>query len=329
MPVINVPPSKRLVLINAVIAHWQGYNVRLGGTAATEFKVKGTRTVAELITLRDAYSATLTTLEGARNTRQTAAGVRDDRKTALQKRITAFNRAARYWFSDVPGQLNGLPNAPRLSANPGAFLQAFREMQTLWTAYNALTGIAGYTPPLLLPDSTALAAFTTEFGSMEAAFNDATRTTVLEKQQLGKRDTDFRLIYKSLKDYIAAVKARNLPESDIYTSLPTLTDNSTPTPRPVSNLRYTYAAATNTVTLTFDPSPSANIALYTLRQSQSAPYDPENENDIATKEPVEPFQFVLKLTMIEPSESGLFKIYTDNATGNTKASRVITIKRPA
>lgn len=95
MPKITVPPSKRLILINAFIAHWQGYNVRLCGTAATEFKVKATRTVAELITLRDAYSATLTTLEGARNARQTATGLRDDKKTALQKRITAFNRAAR------------------------------------------------------------------------------------------------------------------------------------------------------------------------------------------------------------------------------------------
>jgi len=78
MPEITIPPSKRLTLINAIIAHWQGYNIRLGGTAATEFKVKGTRTVAELITLRDAYSTTLTALEGARNARQTAAGVRDE-----------------------------------------------------------------------------------------------------------------------------------------------------------------------------------------------------------------------------------------------------------
>jgi len=61
MPDNAVTPSKRLALINAMIAHWQGYNVRLGGTAATEFKVRGTRAVAELITLRDAYSATLTT----------------------------------------------------------------------------------------------------------------------------------------------------------------------------------------------------------------------------------------------------------------------------
>ena len=42
MPDLTVTPSKRLTLINAIIAHWQGYNVRLGGTAATEFKVKGT-----------------------------------------------------------------------------------------------------------------------------------------------------------------------------------------------------------------------------------------------------------------------------------------------
>ena len=329
MPDLTVTPSKRLTLINAVIAHWQGYNVRLGGTPATEFKVKGIRVVAELITLRDAYSATLTVLEGARNVRQTAAGVRDDKKIAIQKRIPAFNRAARYWFSDVPGQLNGLPNAPKFNANAGAFLQAFRDMQTLWTQYNALTGITGYTAPLLLADGTTLATFTTEFGSLETAFNDATRTTVLEKQSLGKRDADFRVIYKFLKDYSAAIKARLAPDSDIATSLPKLYDTSSPSPRPVTNIRYTYAAATNTVTLTFDPSPSANITLYTLRQSQVAPYDPENENDIDNKPPTAPFQFVFILSTVQPGESGVFKIYTDNETGNVKASRVITIKRPA
>jgi len=37
--------------------------------------------------------------------------IHDAVKAELQKRITAFNRAARYWFADVPGQLNGLRDA--------------------------------------------------------------------------------------------------------------------------------------------------------------------------------------------------------------------------
>jgi len=48
-----------LALINAMIAHWKGYNVRLGGTAATEFKVRGTRAVAELITGNEKGSTTI------------------------------------------------------------------------------------------------------------------------------------------------------------------------------------------------------------------------------------------------------------------------------
>ena len=78
--------------------------------------------------------------------------------------------------------------------------------------------------------------------------------------------------------------------------------------------------------MTFDASPSANVTLYTLRYSPTTPYDAENENDIATKPPTAPFEFVFVATMIPAGESRDLKVYTDNAAGGAKGSRAFRVR---
>src|SRR5438309_274407 len=95
----------------------------------------GGYTRANLISDRAAIDTAITTKAASANAKQISAGNKVTARTQMTVHMKDFRQSVR---ANVPneGYVNALPVVPKFLVNKGAFVEAFRDMKTLWTKIN-------------------------------------------------------------------------------------------------------------------------------------------------------------------------------------------------
>ena len=321
-----VSPTQYIPLINSILGHWAQVNLALGGAPATDLKLKGAYTLANLATDRDALQLKVTDCQAKLNARQDAASARDFSKAALRGRMTEFRNAVLYQLQGT-AYTRGLPTLPNPTAYEGRFLKTFDDMATKWTAINALSGVLNFTAPLTLLSGYTLATFTTDFTGLRANFAAVTAANDALNVTIATRDTTFTPIYAHLKEYLLAVKAKFPATNSLVMSLPTLSLAGNPTPKPVTEIIVQWDAVSHVAIINFTPSTSANIAAYDLRYSPSNPYSAADETAILTNTPAV-HAFTTNHALAASGDTARFRIVTLNVTSNEKGAKPFKITRP-
>ena len=321
-----VNPTQYIPLINTILGHWAQVNLALGGTTATDLKLKANYTLANLTTDRDALQLKVTDCQNKLNTRQDNASARDLAKTALRSRMTEFRNAVLYQLQGT-AYTKGLPTLPHPAAYEGRFLKTFDDMATKWTTINALSGVPNFTAPLTLLSGYTLANFNTDLTALRANFAAVAAAGDAFNVAIATRDTTFTPIYAHLKEYILAVKARFPATNSLVTTLPTLSLAGNPTPRPVTDIIVQWDATNHVALIAFTPSTSANIAAYDLRYSPSNPYTASDETTILTNPPAA-HTFQTNHALTATGDTARFRIVTTNNTASEKGAKPFKITRP-
>jgi hypothetical protein len=324
MPVM--PPADYIPLINTIIGNWQQVNIALGGTPATELKLKGNYAIANLTADRDALQVRLSDVQTKLNLREDAAANREVKKTALRGRMTEFRNAVQYQLQGTQ-YTAGLPTLPAATSFEGRYLRSFDDMATKWTIINALAGVPNFTPPLLLLGGYPIATFNTDLTDLRAAFANVRNTSEALTIAIKTRDDSFKPIYARLKEYILAVKARFPANSPLVEALPRLTPKPSGTPKAVVQPIIAYDDVKKAAVVTFKASPTKSVTSYELRYSPDIPYKSENETTVATTDTTK-----LELETTEglkaPGDEANYKVYAITDDGNAKGSKTLLVKRP-
>jgi len=310
-------------------AHWATVNVALGGTPATELKLRGGYTLTNFNADITALALAFTAVNTANNIAETAAGNLRQRKALMLPRVTQFKNAIN---AQLPGSgyANATPNAPSLNAGEGIFYNILDDVRALWATVNADTTIPGFTPPILLAAGYTQATFVTDLAALKALYTAYNNSDPALRKALGDRDALILPLIERMKQYRAAVTSRFAKTDGIYTSLPRYSPRPGGTPRPVVEPVWSWDAVKKQAALTFKPSPSANLVRYELVYCPEATW---NENNTQTLEQIPadaiPLEFRTNQGLSDPGDTSLFKIVTINETDNEKASKVIKVKVPA
>jgi len=107
-------PGSYIPTMDEFDSHWDEVNIALGGTPATDLKLKGGYTRAEFQVLRTTLQATVTLISGKENARQLAADDRDQKKAALKARMAQFRAAVGCYLQETPYEA-ALPLLPGFS----------------------------------------------------------------------------------------------------------------------------------------------------------------------------------------------------------------------
>lgn len=191
-------------LTNLVMAHWELVN----STIAPDVLVLSVNyTLADFTADVAAFDAAILAMSVARNGVKLAASERDLAKVALRSRPAQFRAAVLTHLADTSYAQN-LPTVPTLTASEGKFLAPMDEMAVLWARINALGGVAGFAPPLLLAQGYDLATFVGDVAALRTLYRalpDAERA-----QQLAQADRrgDGAVLRGRMVQYRVAVLAR-------------------------------------------------------------------------------------------------------------------------
>ncbi len=322
MPITDIgsyPPT-----MDEFSAHWDDVNIFLGGTPATDLKLKGAYTRAMFIADRNAIDLAITALVGLENVREIAATNRDTLKQALLVRINSFRGILRALFPNS-SYAGAAPLVPVISSAESKFLTPFDDMSNLWGKLNADTTIPGFTPPLVIAGVT-LAQFQTELAAMRAAFG---AVTVAENDEaIGRQNRDALLdpARERMVQYRVLVEAVLGPTHPLTLSLPDLSPQPGSTPAAVV-LSGSWNAGLSAAVFNFTASTAANLAEYELRRSLGSTYNPATAVVVGNAPPG---------TLTLQTASGLaasgdvasFKLFVKLTTGNESGSNTVTITRP-
>ncbi len=304
--------------------HWAQVNLALGGAPATDLKLQGAYTLANLTSDRAALQAAITATEGSDNVRQTAATNRDLKKGAILPRIGQFRAGARFKLVGT-GYVGALPRVPSFKGNQSLFLKPFDDMANLWLTINADTSVPGFTPPLLLPGGYTQANHATELAALRAAYiavDNANETARLNRK---KRDVLLPPIKKRLLQYRVAVLATFGPNDPLTLSVPLVTPPPGSTPQPV-NLSGVWNATTSKADLDWSASTNANLAHYSVRTAP-VPYHAADES-VVGEVSAGALEFSTVAGLLAPGSVAQFKVYVVLTTGNEKGSNTVSVTHP-
>jgi len=315
-----------LATAQEIIAHWQQTNIALGGTPVTELKLSGNYTVANLTTDRTALQTQMDVVQTALNAFTTVAGTRDVLRNNIRTRLTDFRVAVRYALKGS-GYINSLPTLPAKNAGENQTIQAYADMLTLWTALNADATVPGFTPPLVIPGTVALAAYTTELTNLRTAYTTLATNIAKLRIERDRRDALATPLYNRLLEYRVAVPGKLGAAHPLSTSLPPVTPTGGATPKPVVNPFVVWDTVAKKAHITWEASPSPNIEGYDVRFCIASPYKVEDENPLASVKADE-FELFTDQNLSTSGSTIYVRIYAKNKTGNEKGSKTLKIVRP-
>ena len=322
MPIIN--QNSYISTMAAFAAHWPLVNTAIAPDAVT---LQNAYTLANFNTDRAALQAAFDNVQTQNAALGQARNALSAQRTALMKRMEEFRT---FLIGTMPNStyIQLLSATPGLYAIESRFLQPFASMQSIWLAISA-NPPPGFVNPIKLQGGYLVTAFTTDLTNLKAAFANYDAQKIALRSAIKDRYVLLAPARQRMKQYRAVVKAKLLPTSSLYLSLPRLSPVAGSTPKAVTNLLAVYNSVENSVRLTFSPSVSANIAQYLLQFCPDAKWNSSDVQVIANMLPAPPYAFDFKLNMIEEGQTGLFKVVVRNDTENQKASRVLRIKRTA
>ena len=322
MPIYNL--TSYLPTMQEFMDHWTAVNTQLGtkplvladGTTLTAFS--GLR-----ISIQTAITAVTQAEAQIPTKRQTLL----NQKLALRKKLELFRKAVLGSLANST-YVSRLPILPPLGATQARFLKAMETAATVWGNINT-NAPAGFTPPLVLSDGTALADFQTAITALYAAYSAVTTAEVKAGTALSQRDAYLKTARTEMKQYRIVVFARLAPGDPLLTRVPRYSPAPGSTPKAVTNLLAFYNETDNTLKITFDSATSKNTVSYRLYFSPGPKWNATDMELVAVNANAAPFAFDFKLDQVEKNQTALFKVFTTNATENMKASKVLKVKRTA
>jgi len=305
-------------------AHWEDVNTALGGTPATDLKLKGNYTRTMFIADRNAIETSITGLVGLENTREIAAQSRDAAKQGLVGRLNQFRALLR---ALLPGSsyANVAPLVPPFSSAESKFLTPFDDMSNLWLKINADATIPGFTPPLLI-GTYAVALFQTELAAMRTGFTGLTTAENDERIAREQRDALLPLARERMVQYRSMVEGLLGPTHPLTLSLPDVSPPAGSTPDPVV-LSGVWNAGLGQAVFNWTASIAATLSHYELRMSPGATYDSATATVVGNIPPgTTTFSTVAGLAASGDVVS--FKLFVILTTANESGSNTVTVTRP-
>ena len=322
MPIIN--QNSYISTMAAFAAHWPLVNIAIAPDVVT---LQNGYTLANFNTDRTALQAAFDAVQQQNTLLGRSRNTLNAQRSAMMKRMEAFRT---FITGAMPNSNYALllPKTPGMSAIESRFLQAFAAMQNLWQMI-ATDPPPGFTNPIKLQGNYQLATFNTDLTNLRAAFADYDAQKIALRNVIKNRYVLLAPARQRMKQYRAVVKAKLLPTSSLYLSLPRLSPVAGATPKAVTNLLAFYDATENVLKITFTPSVSKNIKRYELWFCSESKWNPTSAVRIAMSENAPPYQFQFAYTQVAPNQTGLFKVYVMNETDNERGSAVLKVKRAA
>ena len=315
-------PSSYVSTLNLFIPHWVDVNLALG--AGGPLVLEDGTTISILTGYRDQLDGYRASIQGKLNDVQIAGAIVLGLKTSLLGRIGEFNRKVRGTISKSP-YAAALSDVPGIGSAQGLFLDPLDDTANLWAKINAAT-IPGFTPPLLLPGSYAVAAFVAELAALRANYvaESAAEHEVTLERKLRNFVQDKAL--PAIVLYRKAVAGAFAENDPLVLSLPAAY------PEPGSTPDGVIASGTFDGTLvqgkiTFTGSTNPNLSHFEVRYCSGA-YSTETEVVIGNLSPTDPRQFLTLAGLAASGDVATFKVYEILTTGNEKGSNTVTITRP-
>ena len=321
MPISSI--GSYVPTINSFVTHWAAANATLG--AGGPLVLNGPVTIVDLSDLGDVLQAFALSIAGKLNDVEISRQNMELTKIELLSRLGEFNRKVRGFLGHT-AFVTALPLVPGSTSGSGTILAALDDMTTLWAKINAAT-IPGFTGPLLLLNSHALATFSTDLTSLKTAYatlQAAEQEVTLERE---RRNVAQIKAYNVLLDYRKAVLGTFDPLDALVISLPKLSPEPGSTPDAVTATGV-GDVPTQQAKITFTASASANIDHYVLRMSPGPTYSTENETVVASLSPSDPLEFFTDAGHTFSGDVASFKVYVVTTTDNEAGSNAVAVARP-
>jgi hypothetical protein len=314
-------PSSYVPTTQLFIAHWLDVDAAL----TPDLVLSNGMAQGDFSDARDVLLDRRGELETADLELELARATLEEKKAWLHERIVALNVAVRGAMT-LSIYARVLAEVPGIGDGQERFSSPMTKTAQLWAKINT-NPPAGFTAPLLLPDGTTAAQFTTAADALRQFYDD-----VLNRQQdvdlaLEKRNDVQDQLYEGMKLYRLAVPGRLPAGSALVDSLPALTPDSSRTPDPVE-LTGTFNSQTNQATLTAAVSTDPDLEEYELRYCTGANYSTENEHFAATIPQGTPPVFVTNKGLQSPGLTASFKVYVRLNDGGEAGSNAVVLQRP-
>ena len=321
MPISSI--GSYVPTINSFVTHWSAANVALG--AGGPLVLNGPVAIADLSDLGDVLQAFALSIAGKLNDVEISRQNMELSKLAVLNRLGEFNRKVRGFLGHT-AFVTALPLVPGSTAGSGTILAGLDDMTTLWAKINAAT-IPGFTGPLLLLNSYALAPFSTDLTALKTAYatlQAADQEVTLERE---RRNVAQVKAYNVLLDYRKAVLGTFDPLDALVASLPKLSPEPGSTPDAVTATAV-WDVATQQAKITYTASTESNLDHYELRMAPGPTYSTETETVVASLSPSDPREFFSDAGLTSPDDIASFKVYVITTTGNEAGSNAVTVTRP-
>ena len=320
MPITSI--GSYLVEGEKFVQHWTLVNQTLAPATLTLPVAYGiTQFQADIATLQTAIQNV--TLQVSLN--QQASSVRDMRKVAINKRIIEF-RAALESLLPSTGLANTVPRTPNPSDNESRTLTPYDDIAGIWSIANALSGVAGFTPPLLLSGGFTLANMQTAIASLRTAYKSVNDADVTVRMARNSRDMLLPLLKGRMLAYRKAVIARFGPDSPQALSLPVIAPKpgTTPTPVPLSGVWDVSGSAK----LVFTLSPDPRVVNYDVRACFGSRYLAKDEQTVESSIDPDGGHYFTTYGLAVAGASVWFKVYVITNEGNEAGSNAVKITHP-
>jgi len=138
--------------MDEVVLHWADVDAELGGAPASDLKLEGGFSRADLIAARDVFEALNISIEDLENGREIAAANRDNLKGTLRQKLGQFRGMVRALIPKSK-YAAATPTLPNFRADKSKFIGPFEDAASLWQRINADATLARFTPPLHIAGS--------------------------------------------------------------------------------------------------------------------------------------------------------------------------------
>jgi hypothetical protein len=314
-------PGTYIETMDEFIGHWTVVNA---DQAPGAMVMPGGYTLANLQTDRDATVTLMDDLESQVNVLEMHRTERDLKEVPLLEDMKQLGAYVRGQFPNTK-YAGTIPAVPSLNASQGVWQKAMSDSRDLWTLVNADPPV-GFTPPLILPNTTTLAQYTTKETSLNATLESYRQTLPLVDHAIFLRDEVYSRVAAELGKYRAAVLSLYGEESPFFLSVPRLYPLPGHTPDPVALTGF-WDIDKEWAEFNWTASADPDLQHYVLRRSGSNPYSTATEQHVATIN-AGILTFTTDEGLLTPGATMRFKLYVVLNTGNERGSNVVEITRP-
>jgi len=314
-----------LIVEQEYLTPWGLVNVALGNTLATDLKLSGNYLVTNLTAERTAFQNAMDAVDAANNAVQVAVGNLNIAKNNLRIRLTQFRASVQYQLR-TSGYFGALPTLPLKTAAENGTIDAYARMAQLWTQINADATVAGFTPPLVLFGSYALATYNTDLAALRTLYAVTEANRVKADVARGNRDVLIPPLRPRFQEYRAAVIAKLGALSALAQNIPVVSSKPGSTPNAVT-INGVWNGLSGAAEFNISASDAPDFARYEYRYSAGTRYDGDTAAVLAVVTKITNLSLVTSTGLGSAGLSIAVKCYVITTTGNEKGSNTVVITR--